>query len=54
MLRPGGKALKIAREVVPGLDRSKSAKAPSRSRTEVPNDELEMKIVEINETRGNA
>lgn len=54
MLRPRGKALKIAREVVPGLDRTKNAKASSPSKRELPKDEVELKIVEINENRGKA
>ncbi len=54
MLRPKGKALKIAKEVIPGFDRNKDAKASSRARKEVPNDAVEMKIVNINEKRGYA
>ena len=54
MLRPKEKALKIAKEVIPGFDRNKNAKASVRTTKEVPNDEVEMKIVNINEKRGYA
>lgn len=47
MPRPSGRALKIAKEVVPGLRKHEKAKRAKRKR--IPNDEVEMKIVSINE-----
>lgn len=53
MPRPSGKAQKIAEAVIPGLSRSGKSKSLSkRSVKEVPNDEVEMKIVDINEHLG--
>lgn len=51
MPRPSGKALKIAEQTIPGLNRNLNA-ADRKSRKRVPNDEVEMKSVEINENRG--
>jgi len=51
MVRPGGRILKIAENVVPGLKKSLERKCPPKSK-EVPNDPVEMKIVDINEARG--
>lgn len=48
MPRPGGKALKIAEKVVPSL-KSKSKANAQPSKPPVPNDEVEMMMVEINE-----
>jgi hypothetical protein len=50
MPRPTGKAKRIADKVVPGLARTKSK--PRKKRKEAPNDEVEMKIVSINENLG--
>lgn len=47
MPRPGGKALKIAERVVPHLKAKSQKECPKRRR--VPNDEVEMTMVEINE-----
>ena len=49
MPRPEGKALKIAQEVVPFLKSQKRGRSPQRSKPEVSNDALEMKMVDINE-----
>lgn len=51
MPRPKGKARRIADNVVPGLARHRGKKTRSRTK-EVPNDEVEMKIVSINENLG--
>lgn len=51
MPRPSGRALKIAKKVIPGLNRNDPIKAASKSRR-VPNDKVEMAIVQINENRG--
>lgn len=50
MPRPSGKALEIAKATIPGLKNRelKRACAPKK----VPNDEVEMAIVKINEDRG--
>ena len=50
MPRPSGKARKIAEETIPGLNRNAHVK--TKSRRKVPNDEVELKIVEINQNRG--
>jgi len=50
MPRPSGEAQKIAEEVIPGLNRNVSVK--KRKKKTVPNDEVELKIVKINENRG--
>lgn len=53
MPRPSGKAQKIAEAVIPGLSRNgKSKSLLKRTVNKVPNDEVEMKIVDINEHLG--
>ena len=53
MPRPSGKARKIAEAVIPGLSRNRNSKSLSkRSLKKVPNDEVELKIVDINEHLG--
>lgn len=53
MPRPSGKAQKIAEAVIPGLSRNRKSKSfLKRSVKKVPNDEVEMKIVDINEHLG--
>lgn len=54
MLRPSGKALKIARKVIPGFDRNRGSKEAHLSKKELPQDDLELRIVNINEKRGKA
>lgn len=51
MLRPKGKAYRIAEKVVPGL-KSQLENSSSSSSKPLPKDELELKIIEINEHRG--
>jgi hypothetical protein len=51
MPRPSGKAQKIAEETIPGLNQNLRNKSRSKSK-KVPNDEVELKIVSINENRG--
>lgn len=51
MPRPSGKARKIAEETIPGLN--KNQRIPMRHKNKrIPNDEVELKIVNINENRG--
>ena len=52
MPRPTGKPLAIAKKVVPFLKNKKSRNTAGYEKREVPNDEVEMKIVRINENRG--
>lgn len=49
MLRPSGKALKIAQKVIPGFDGNRSAKRRGSSKKELPKDDVELKIVHDNE-----
>ncbi len=49
MLRPSGKALKIAKKVIPGFDRNRSSKRMGSSKKELPKDDVELKIVNDNE-----
>lgn len=51
MPRPQGKAQKIAEDVIPGLNRN-LRQTSSKKRKRVPKDEVELKIVKINENRG--
>jgi len=50
MPRPSGKAFKIALQTIPGM-RNKRGEKVERPK-KVPNDAVEMAIVEINENRG--
>lgn len=50
MLRPAGKAMKIAMQVIPGFNKNMNRK--ERVRKELPKDDLELKIVNMNEKRG--
>jgi len=50
MPRPKGKALKIAKQTIPGL-KSKSIKTQKEKKPEI-RDEVETKIIDINEARG--
>jgi hypothetical protein len=53
MPRPTGKAHKIAMKVIPGINRNRSQKSFSNRKVrKIPNDEIEMKIVDINEHLG--
>lgn len=47
MPRPSGKAFKIAKETIPGMNRND--RTAKKSKREVPKDNLELKIVDINE-----
>lgn len=49
MLRPSGKAFKIAQKVIPGFDRNRSSKKTLSSKKELPKDDVELKIVNDNE-----
>jgi hypothetical protein len=51
MPRPSGKAQRIAEETIPGLNQNNRGKERKRPK-KVPNDEVELKIVSINENRG--
>lgn len=51
MPRPSGKAIKIAEQTVPGLNRNLYF-TKRKVRNRVPKDKTELKIVEINENRG--
>ena len=51
MPRPSGKAQKIAEETIPGLNRNLRGSLRKKEKS-VPNDEVELKIVKINENRG--
>jgi len=51
MPRPSGKAQKIAEETIPGLNQNTRGSLRKKSKR-VPNDELELKMVRINENRG--
>ena len=51
MPRPSGEAQKIAEQTIPGLNINQ--RSPFRKkRKRVPRDEVELKIVSINENRG--
>ena len=51
MPRPSGKAQKIAEETIPGFNLN--LRGSLRKKTKgVPNDEVELKIVHINENQG--
>ena len=51
MPRPSGKAQKIAEETIPGLNQNTRGSLRKKEKR-VPNDELELKMVKINENRG--
>ena len=51
MPRPSGKAQKIAEETIPGLNQNLRGSLRKKEKR-VPNDEVELKIVKINENRG--
>ncbi len=51
MPRPSGEAQKIAEQTIPGLNMNQR-RSFRKKRKAVPNDEVEMKIVNINENRG--
>lgn len=51
MPRPSGKAQKIAEDTIPGLNRNRPRSKRHR-RKKIPNDEVELKVVEINENKG--
>jgi hypothetical protein len=51
MPRPSGKAQKIAKKTIPGLNRN-DKKPFRRKKKIVPNDEVELKIIKINEELG--
>ncbi len=51
MPRPSGEAQKIAEEVIPGLNMNRRGYFRKKNKG-VPNDEVELKIVNINENRG--
>lgn len=51
MPRPSGKAQKIAEETIPGLNQNTRGSLRKKQKR-VPNDEIELKIVKINENRG--
>lgn len=50
-MRPSGFSQKIAEDTIPGLNRNNRSSL-SKKKREVPNDEVELKIVKINENRG--
>ncbi len=51
MPRPSGKAQKIAEQTVPGLNQNMRGSSKKKSK-EVPKDDVELKMVKINENRG--
>jgi len=51
MPRPSGKAQKIAEQTIPGLDRNKHLAVQKHHKT-FPNDEVELKVVKINQNLG--
>lgn len=51
MPRPSGKAQQIAEETIPGLNQNNRGSLRKKQKR-VPNDEIELKIVKINENRG--
>lgn len=51
MPRPSGKAQKIAEQTIPGLNRNKHLTVHKKFRT-FPNDEVELKVIKINEHLG--
>ncbi len=51
MPRPSGKAQKIAEETIPGLNRNSRGSLRKKEKR-IPKDEVELKIVNINENRG--
>ena len=50
-MRPSGISQKIAEETIPGLNRN-NISVGKKKKKEIPNDEVEMKIVSINENQG--
>jgi len=51
MPRPSGEAQKIAEKTIPGLNMNQRGDLRKKEK-KVPNDEVELKIVNINENRG--
>ncbi len=51
MLRPKGKALKIAKKVILGL-KSKKEDLSLRSKNKLPRDEVELTVMNINDNLG--
>jgi len=51
MPRPSGKAQKIAEQTIPGLNRNRHLTVEKKFKT-FPNDEVELKIIKINENLG--
>lgn len=51
MPRPSGKAQKIAEQTIPGLNMNQRGSFHKKSKG-VPKDEVELKIVNINENKG--
>lgn len=51
MPRPSGHAQKIAEETIPGLNRNRHLTIKQRPKI-VPNDEVELKVIKINESLG--
>ncbi len=51
MPRPSGKAQKIANMTIPGLDKNLKTSSYRKKKSKM-NDDVEMKIVNINEHRG--
>lgn len=51
MPRPSGKAQKIAEQTIPGLNMNQRGSFRKKNKG-VPNDEVELKIVNINENKG--
>ena len=51
MPRPSGEAQKIAEQTVPGLNQNMRRSSKKKSK-EVPKDDVELKMVKINENRG--
>lgn len=52
MPRPSGKALKIAEQTIPGLNRNLDAAHRKKIRKNIPNDATELKVIDINENKG--
>lgn len=50
MLRGAGKAAKIAMQVIPGFNKNRNMR--KKSPKHLPKDDVELKIVDINEKRG--
>lgn len=51
MLRPKGKALKIAKKVIPGL-KNKNEDLSLGSKNKLPRDEVELTVMKINDNLG--